>query len=269
MPPAYRLISFGLALAASAVVAGLVIRGHASHRLTAAWAAAVLLFALATLFVRRGRSFRLLSVAPLLFAAALPVVVRVVGQPPDRMHADEFLTAYFSATHDFAQSSFFGYMPEKWEWQGQFPKPFFFLQRLFFGLFGESTTSVRLSVQPYVAIVSVMLFLTVRELTDTIGGLVAVVLYSFFAPSVYLESLGFFFISSTAFFSVFFYFGLRELRTGELSAAAMTGVACGFCYLTYPSSYLAFPLLLASFAVHWVRERKLRVIQNFSIALGG
>jgi hypothetical protein len=160
-------------------------------------------------------------------------------------------------------------MPERWEWQGQFPKPFFFLQRLFFDLFGRSTSSLRLSVQLYVAIVSVMLFLIVREILDSKSALVAVLLYSFFAPSVYLETLGFFFVSSTAIFTVFFYFALREYKTGEMLHAAMAGITCGFCYLTYYSSYLALPMLVAFFALHWLRERSVRVMQNFAIALGG
>ena len=77
------------------------------------------------------------------------------------------------------------------------------------------------------------------------------------------------FISSTAIFIVFFYFALREYRTGELFYAAMSGLACGFCYLTYYSSYLAFPVLLAFVAVAFLRARRFLVLQNFAVALAG
>jgi hypothetical protein len=269
MTPAKRVFLLSLALGTSATVALLLFRGHGSHLLTVAWFLSLLPFALATRFPGPGGRPRLRSVALLLLVAALPVLVRVADMDRDRMHADEFLTGYFSATHDFAHTSFFGYMPERWEWQGQFPKPFFFLQRLFFDLFGKGPFTLHLSVQLYVAIVSVMLFLIVREMLDSKSALVAVLLYSFFAPSVYLETLGFFFVSSTAIFTVFFYFALREYRTGEMFHAAMAGIACGFCYLTYYSSYLALPMLVAFFALHWLRERSVRIVENFAIALGG
>ena len=88
---------------------------------------------------------------------------------------------------------------------------------------------MRLSVQIYVAIVSVMLFLIVREIFDQKAAIAAVVLNAFLAMSVYHETLGFMFISSTAVFTVFFYFALREYRSGAPFDAAMAGLACGFC----------------------------------------
>lgn len=269
MIPRLRVLAFAGGLAVSLAVAALVYRGIDSHALTVAWLAALLPFLLATRFRGGERPGRARSALLLVAVAALPVIVRVALMERDRVHLDEYLTGYFSANHDFAHTSFFGYMPERWEWQGQFPKPFFFLQRVFLELFGVGSWQLHLSTLVYVALLSVMLFLVVRELLDTRAALVAVALYSFFAPSVYLETLGFMFVSSAAVLFVFLYFALREYRTGEIFAAAMAGVACGFCYLTYYSSYLAFPLLVACFAIHWLRERSLRVAFNFAIALGG
>ncbi len=272
MKPAARAAVFGLALGVGVAVAFLVFRGKTSPWLAIVWLLALVAFATATrgLPGKAAPNGRRDLLALLLAAAAsLPVLVRVANMDPDRMHPDEFITGYFSATHDFAHSSFFGYMPEKWEWQGQFPKPYFFLQRVFFTLFGENTMTLRLSVQVYVVIVSVMLFLIVRELLDRRSAVIAVVLYSFLAVSVYLETLGFFFIGATAVFMVLFHFALREYKRGRMFDAAMAGIACGFCYLMYYSSYLAFPFLVVSFALHWLRERRLRVVQNFLIALGG
>jgi hypothetical protein len=264
-----RIVAFGGALGTSFAVAALVYRGDTSHALTLLWVAAIIPFALATRSRDPRAPSRLRRAALLVAVGALPVLVRIAGMERDRIHMDEYLTGYFSAKHDFANTSFFGYMPEGWEWQGQFPKPFFFLQRVFFELFGIGSWQLHLSVQIYVALLSVMLFLIVREMLDTKVALVAVVLYAFFAPSTYLETLGFMFVSSAAVLLVFFYFALREYRTGEMFPAAMAGVACGFCYLTYYSSYLALPLMIAFFGLHWLRERSMRVGHNFLIALGG
>ncbi len=271
MRPGVRIALFGGGLAVSLGVAFLVLRGHDSPWLALPWLLSLVPFAAATYDrpLRHARAFRPSRAALLLFVAALPVLVRVVNLDPARLHGDEFLTAYFSATHDFAHTNFFGFIPEKWEWQGQFPEPFFFLQRVFFLLFGASTLTLRLSIQIYVAIVSVMLFLIVEEMFNQATALAAVVLYSFFAISVYLETMGFMFVSSTAIFIVFFYLALREYRTGRIFFAAMAGVACGFCYLTYYSSYLAFPVLAVFFAVRWLRTRRVPALQNFLIALGG
>ncbi len=272
MRPAIRAALFAAALAAGLGVAFLVLRGHDSPWLAVPWILSLFAFAAAANDrPRRGARGPRPSAGALLllFAAALPVLVRVANMDPARMHADEFITGYFSATHDFAHSSFFGSMPEKWEWQGQFPKIYFFVQRAFFTLFGASTLTLRLSVQIYVAIVSVMLFLIVREILGRDAAVVAVVLYSFLAVSLYLETLGLFFIGGTAVLTTFLYFALREYRTEGLFYAAASGIACGFCYLMYYSSYIAFPLLLVFFAIHWLRSRSLRVVQNLAIALAG
>jgi 4-amino-4-deoxy-L-arabinose transferase-like glycosyltransferase len=272
MRPAARAALFGGALAVSLAMAFLVFRGGTSHWLAAVWFLSLFPFALAT---RRRRPIEretasLPARALLLLAvAALPVLVRVANFDSDRMHTDEFISSYFSATHDFAHSSFFSPIPKWYEWEAQFPSPYFFLQRVFFTLFGESILTLRLSVQIYVALVSVMLFLIVREIFDQKAAWIAVVLYSFFAVSVWLETLGLHFISSTAVFTAFFYFALREYRTGEMFYAALAGIACGLCYLTYYSSYLAFPMLLAFCALHWLRKRSWLVLQNFAITLAG
>jgi hypothetical protein len=253
-------------------VAFLVFRGKERPWLAVPWLLAVAAFVLAERDRRQPggrRGFRPSRAALLIFAAALPVLVRVANFQSDRMHTDEFMTGYFSATHDFAHKGLFGFIPEYWEWQGRFPKPFFFIQKVFFTLFGASTLTLRLSVQVYVAAVSVMLFLIVRELLDQKSALVAVVLYSFLAVSVYLETLGFMFISSTAIFTVFFYFALRQYRSGEPFQAALAGVACGFCYLTYYSSYLALPVLLVFSAFQWLRSRSFQAVRNLVISVAG
>ena len=271
MKPALRAAAFPLALAMSLGAAFLVYRGSTSPWLAVLWLLSLFPFALSAddRPRRAGPRMRLSTIALLVFAAALPVLVRVANMDASRMHTDEFITAYASAKHDFAHTSFFGSMPEYWEWQGQFPKPFFFLQRVFFEIFGASTLTMRLSVQIYVAAISAMLFLIVRDILDRRAAVVAVILSSFLAVSVYLETLGLHFVSSTAVFTVFFYLALREYRSGRSFDAALAGMACGFCFLTYYSSYLALPMLLAFAAIHWLRDRSWRVFRNFLIALFG
>ena len=202
-------------------------------------------------------------------AALLPVLVRVANLDPTRLHGDELTVAYFSHTHDFVHSSFFGLMPEPRDWIARFPKPFFLLQHAFFDVFGANLTTIRLSVLPYVAIVSCMLFLIAEELFDRRAAWVAVVLYSFFAPSVYLETIGVHFISATAAFAFFFHRALRLHRTGRPFDAAAAGLACGLCYLGYYSSYLAFPVLLAFAALGVLRASARRALANLAIACGG
>ena len=267
--PAVRVVVASVALAASLAVAWQAYRGHGSLPLVAVWFASVVAFALAA--AQRRREGRLQGIDLLLFllAAVLPVLVRAVNIDPNRMHADEFLTGYFSATHDFAHTNFFGSMPEYWEWQGQFPKMYFFLQRAFFTVFGVSTASLRMSVQVHVAVVGAMLFLIGREMFGRAAGIIAVVLYSFLAMSVYLETLGLFLIGATSVFTIFFYFLVRHHRAGGAFPAAMAGIACGFCYLMYYSSYFAGGILLASFAVRWLRTRRLAAVRDFGLALAG
>src|SRR5262249_953964 len=191
---------------------------------------------------------------PVLAVSLLPVAVRIANFDPNRLHTDELLTAYFSATENFhhseildhrdaARPGFFGYMPETWEWQAQFPKPFFLLQRGFFALAGAGLTTARPPRPVSLAPVAAALFLILREILDPFSALAGVVLYSFLGVSVYFETLGVMFISSTAALTVFFYLALKEYRTGEIRYAALAGIACGFCYLTYYTSYLALPLL--------------------------
>jgi len=101
----------------------------------------------------------------------------------NRAHGDDLLTAYFSATYDLG-SNFFAPVPADWtQWVTQFPCPFFF-QKIFFLVFGESLMSIKFSVLPYVLVVSTFLFFVVRELLDERAAIVALVLHSFFWPSL-------------------------------------------------------------------------------------
>lgn len=203
-------------------------------------------------------------------AALLPVAVRVANLDATRLHGDEYLEAYFADTQDFRHQSFFTLMPERGEWIARFPQPHFLIQRLFFEASGANprTLQIRLSVQLYSAAVGVTLFLIAEELSGAAAGWIAVVLYAFFAPSAYLETIGVHFVSATAALCWFFHRALRLRRRGELFDAALAGLACGLCYLTYYSSYLAFPLLAAFTGIGLLRGAGRRALTGFSAATG-
>lgn len=200
----------------------------------------------------------------------LPSIVRVANYSPLRIHGDDLITAYFSAHYDFTSNNFFEPVPtNKVEWVCQFPSAFFVLQKLFFLVFGESLLSVKLSVIPYILIVSLFLFLLAKRLFNKTTAVISLIVYSFLAISLYHETLGLHFISSTAAFIVFFYLLIMSLKNESRLIAVLTGISCGFCYLFYASSYLAFPLLLFVFALQFFKKRSGKVVRNFLLSVLG
>lgn len=261
-----------VALALNFIVIFLVRRGRVSHVPTTLWILSIVLFFLSAIERPRFRLPRWRPTGQTLLVIAvvlLPAIVRLAHAAAGRVHGDELLTAYFSKTHDFRHTSFFSPMPNRGDWVSQFPTPFFLLQRWFLDMVGTSVPAVRLSTLPYVVVVSALLYRIGRQLVDRTTALLAVVLYAFFFPGVYLEVSGFHFISSTAAFLGFFYFALRNLHETGSGAAAAAGVLMGACYLTYYSSYLALPVFLAFFLFDLVRRRRFAVVRNLVTSLLG
>jgi hypothetical protein len=200
----------------------------------------------------------------------LPCAVRLASLHHDRVHGDDLITAYFSARYDLARTDLFAPVPPNpADWVSQFPAPFFALQKLFFVTFGESLLAVKLSILPYVLAVSALLYAIARELAGERAALLAVLLYAFFGPSVYLETLGLHFVSSTAAFLAFFYLSLCELRSGAPRAALLAGMAAGACYLFYLSSFLALPLAVLFFLARGTAERERRVGRSLALFVLG
>lgn len=197
----------------------------------------------------------------------LPSIARIANYNLTRIHGDDILTAYFSAHYDFKQNFFSAVPSDKGQWVSQFPTPFFVLQKIFFLVFGESLLSIKLSIIPYVFVVSLFLFLIVKKVLDEKTAIVSLVLYSFFPISLYLETLGLHFISSTAIFMVFFYFLILALKNNTTLSSTLAGLLTGFCYLTYSSSYLALPVLIIFFMIQSLQERKVAVIKNLLLAI--
>lgn len=245
----WAALALGVGVASAAFASWRVAAGRPGWAAVGAWAVGVALVLLAfaqewSPVVRRLRpSWRWL--VPVLIGLA-PVVVRLALSSPARIHGDELITAYFSLTEDLSAQRFFAEVPRvRVEWVSQFPVPFFLVQRCLLAVVGDDVAGVRLSVQPYVWLVAVLLFLLAREVADRETAWIAVTISTFLAISLYLETLGLHFISSTAVFLAFFLVGVRAIRSKRSADAAAAGVLCGACYLFYTSSYVALPLMVA------------------------
>lgn len=247
-----------LALGLSALSTALVATGRPGIVPFAAWVISVALLLFAARPSRTGRSPRLPR-ADLLLALLLPLVpvlVRVLAASPYRIHGDELITAYYSAHDDFSPRRFFEAVPQESDWVCSFPSLFFALQRVFFAVFGDGLAQVRASALPYVWVSGFALFLSVRRTLDRTTAVVAVLLYAFLPLAVYIETTGLHFVAGTAIFMAFFACALRLLQDGGTWNAAVTGVVAGACYLLYPSSFIALPVLGVFACVAWARARK-------------
>jgi hypothetical protein len=246
--------------------------GKYSPLLISWWLTSIILLILFSLVGRKTKiEFPKLYLAKkhvfILLVILLPSLVRITNYNLNRIHGDDMLTAYFSATENFSKVNFFSGIPsDKIQWQSQFPTPFFALQKIFFMIFGESMLTIKLSMIPYILIISIMLFLITKKILGTKDAYFAVILYAFFAISLYYETLGLIFTSSTAIFMLFFYFMLRELKNNDLLSAVFSGISCGFCYLFYMTSYIALPIMVIFFTLQLLQVRKLSVIKNFLFA---
>lgn len=203
----------------------------------------------------------------ILFIILLPLILRIINLNPNRIHQDEFETAYFSSQYNLTTTNFFSGIPESDVWVAQFPSPFFVLQKIFFLLFGENPLSIKLSVLPYVFLVSLMLFLLCEKIFNRQIAIISVILYAFLSVSVYFETLGLHFISSTAVFLIFFYFLIRYFRKNNVQLSLLSGISCGFNYLFYLSSYLALPLGIFVYIILFLKQRKAYLIKHLLLFL--
>lgn len=195
----------------------------------------------------------------------LPVIVRVANYQPNRIHGDDLLTATFSQEFHPLTTNFFAGVPEGTEWVAKFPAPYFLFQKIFLRMTGASVLTVKLSVLPYVLFVSYMTYIIGSMLFGAYAGASAVVIYAFMAISVYHETLGLHFISSTAIYMLFFYAILRSFRTEKPAWFVISGITMGACYLSYTSSYIALPVMGAAMGIYAATTRKKQIIYRWII----
>ena len=211
---------------------------------------------------RRDRETRRFPHPIALLVIGLPAIVRFVNFDLDRVHGDDLLTGYFSSALDLRRDFFAPVPDDPGQWVAQFPAPFFLFQKLFFVAFGESLLTVKLSVLPYVVIVSALLYQLTREILDERAAIIAVLLYAFLGPSLYLETLGLMFVSSTAVFMAFLLYVVRERQSESPRDALLAGMFAGACYLFYLSSFIALPVALVFVALGALRSDRTRARQN-------
>ena len=209
----------------------------------------------------------LLLFLTILLGVGVRIAFMLDGQ---RFHGDEYQTAYFSySLGKLSEIDWFGVYPERGGWVSQFPIPFFFFQKVFFNILGPNTLTLRFSVLPYVLGVFLFSFLLIEKLFSSKTAFVATVILAFLAPDIYLSSLGLHFISSTAFFLASLYFFLRSLESNNKIDYLLTGCALAFSYLTYYSSYIAFPSLVFFLVLLILTKKiKLKTLTNQLLTLG-
>jgi hypothetical protein len=205
--------------------------------------------------------FNLINSAVIIFIIALPLVVRVINYSPQRFHGDDLVSAYFSVHYHPLTTNFFSGLPGNGQWVCNFPVIYFLIQKIFLKFTGDTILAVKLSVLPYVAITSIFLFLITKMTTNRITGIISVILYSFLAFSLYLETLGLHFIASTAVFLIFLYLLLKTLKTDKPLGAILTGIFCGLCYMFYSSSYIAFPVFFTVYLIRFIIKPSLITIK--------
>lgn len=192
-----------------------------------------------------------------LIVILVPLVVRLVSYNGERIHGDEFIFGYFSSKIDLLKDNFFSYLPkDRAEWTAQSPMTFFYLQKIFFAIFGESIAAVKLSGLPYVLLTSLGLYLVAKTLFDKKTAIISLILYAFFAVSVYHDTFSVNYAGSIASFIFFFYFFLKALRERTNVYASLAGIFCGFSYLFMNHSYIAFPLMVLFYAIYFVWQKK-------------
>jgi len=185
-------------------------------------------------------------------------LLSVFASVPWHFHFDEFIVSYTSLTlPPAAQINWFGAYPPMWV--AQFPLLFYILQKPFL-LFGPSIWAVRISVWPYAMGLLIYLYFLVKSVWSKQLARIAVLIFVFFAPELYITSTGLHFISSEFFYLAaltHFILYMNTKSTGHLFPLTLYIVAC---YLTYTSSYAVVPVLLISAVLlligNW-SERKL------------
>ena len=233
------------------------------------WISSILFFLIKTTKVKRIKfSILHLSWKTIFFALiiALPILVRVSSLNENRVHQDSFITGYYSAHYNLTTTNFFSVIPQDpSDWVSQFPTPFFFLQKSFFLIFGTNPLNIKLSIMPYILVTSIALFLTTKKLFNSRVAVITLILYSFFSPGLYMDTLGLHTASSDAIFSLFIYFLIFNYFEQKRILSASTGVICAFCFLTYQSAYIAIPVAVVFFIFEFLTKNKRKILLKYLI----
>lgn len=242
--------------------------GNFSYWLVVGWLFASVLY-IWTIWERAGISAK--KVLGVILLALVPVVVRISLFDYTRIHVDDVIAGWISATTSFTRINFFAGLPlHKPDWMGQFPVFFFLFQKWFFFLSGQTLAALKWSVMPYVFLTGAGLYLLGEKLGDKRLGFLAVVWYAFFWPALYLETMGFMFVASTMMLVWWLYALARFDFQPNWKKAGMLGLLTGICLWFYISSYIAVPMLGLWFGIKLLlgKNRKLHLQQAVMAGLG-
>jgi hypothetical protein len=256
----WRAAFLGLAASASGLASVSVARRAYGAPAVTLWALAV-----GVLFVAVARdwkadltrSFRPGRACLVALLALVPCALRLALAAPHRVHIDELVTGYFATHEDLSAGMFFGLVPQRGDWAGQFATVFWVIQKRLLALFGDDLFGLRLSVQPYVFLCALLVYAIAARLFDRRTGVFAVLLYTAFSMSLYLETMGISFVSSGAVLAIALFFMLRMTAPQALPADAVAaGVFTAASYLFYYSSFVALAVLAFAVLAHALRDRK-------------
>lgn len=205
-----------------------------------------------------------------LLILTFPLLIRLLNYNLGRFHGDDLMGAYFSNHLNFNTLNPFAGIPiPATDWEAQFAPPFFILQKIFFMVFGANLLTVKLSILPYVFIISLLIYSLTKLITDKKTALIAVFLYSFLAFNIYMETVGLWVVSGSAVFLIFFYLLINYLKIKSSSAAFIMGISCAISYLFYFTGYAAFPVMAVVLFGQLLMIRNIKIFKNCLLALTG
>lgn len=234
------------------------------------WLIAVLLFSMARPVLPSSpsliRSKAKVRAALIVFAlCCIPLFVRWLANEPTTTHADEFALGYFSDTFSIWSSNFFGPVPDPPMWITQFASMYFVLQGIALEFLPRSYWGLKFSTFPFIFLIALMIFILARSIADKRTAVVALLLYAFFSPSIYIETYSINVHASALFYIIFVVCNVRYLQKPSLERAAQSGLSAALCYLHYPSSFMALPVLLLSLPLVWRISEIAQAAKHFVI----
>ena len=232
------------------------------------WLASIILLLLSSINSLPSEKSRL-SVKTLFVSLliALPVLVRIINFNPARVHGDEFIVAYYSAHYDFQKDNFFCPVRDMGDWTNQFPNVYFALQKIFFSLAGENFITVKLSIIPWLLIISASLFFYTKNVFGEKIAVITIILYSFFAISLYHETLSLIINTGAPVFIIFLcclnFYGKEE----KVFYAICAGIFCSLCYLFYQTAYCALLFLFLFYLIEIIKKKRFKIFRDFLFSI--
>lgn len=191
-----------------------------------------------------------------------------VGLNSNHFHRDEFIMAYTSYTLPafFSIDWFAGY-PD--DWVAQYPILFHILQKPFLTLFGPSLGSIRFSIWPYCVGIIIYMYLLLKRVFSSQISSILVLLYIFWAPTLYFFSIGIHNASSTLFILGTLYHFTLLGRSDKRIHTVLSALYLACSFLTYTGSYIAIVipaiLIIQTTWRHRDTHTRTRILQALGI----